>query len=234
MNNVLTQKEIDGIVSAKSNAGVNTVKRVWGNFIELIISELQNNGSVKIQNFGRFDLIERGGGDTWVENEYGVKELRYIDFHYDVDFTPSENFIKYITGEIVSKWTKRALGEEYTSDLLVNRTRGKYKYNKSDLPICENMTDKILTLVQINADEATEKAERKAQKERESVEKNRELMNKRKPKRVRCLNNDVTYKSWNECARQLNIRTAKLAGLLNRAEGKIVKCDEYTFEKIDD
>lgn len=234
MNNVLTQKEINAMVGAKSNVSANAVKRVWGNLVELIISELQNNGNIKIQNFGKFELLEKGGGDTWVENEYGVKELKYVDVHYDVNFIPSENLIKHITGEIMSKWTKRAIGEDYTSDMLVNRQKGKYKYNKTDLPICENMTEKILTLVQINADEALEKAEKQAQKERESVEKNRDLMSKRKPKRVKCLDNDTIYKSWNDCARQLNIRTAKLAGLLNRAKDKIVKCDGYTFEKIDE
>lgn len=231
MNSGLTQKEINEMVGAKSNVSANSVKRVWGNLVELIISELQNNGSIKIQNFGKFELTEKGGGDAWVENEYGVKELKYIDVHYDVDFIPSETLIKHISGEIMTKWTKRAIAEECNADSLLNRPKSKYKYIKSDLPICENMTEKILALVQVDLEKTKNK---KQDLDNDTVAKNRELMKKRTPKKVKCLDNGVIYKSWNDCARQLNIRTAKLTCLFNRTKEKFVECDGYTFEKIDE
>ena len=56
MKTTMTPNEIYELISAKSAVNKNSAKRIWNNFIDLIISELQNVGSIQFENFGKFEV----------------------------------------------------------------------------------------------------------------------------------------------------------------------------------
>ena len=48
----LTQKDINDIIAVKSGITTTTYRRIRENELRLIISELQNNSYIKLQDFG--------------------------------------------------------------------------------------------------------------------------------------------------------------------------------------
>lgn len=70
----LTQKDINDIIAVKSGITTTTYRRIRENELRLIISELQNNSYIKLQDFGEFKVKHEGGKDEIFFNEFGVPE----------------------------------------------------------------------------------------------------------------------------------------------------------------
>ena len=85
----LTQKDINDIIAVKSGITTTTYRRIRENELRLIISELQNNSYIKLQDFGEFKVKHEGGKDEIFFNEFGVPEKRYVEPKDFVEFIPN-------------------------------------------------------------------------------------------------------------------------------------------------
>lgn len=216
----LKPTEIYDIVSAKSYTAKTTVKRVWNNLVDLMISELRNIGFIKLENFGRFELVRVGGKDEWFTNELGAKEKRWVDFHYSIKFIPSENLLKYINADKVrGKWSNR----EFKEDIL-EEIPNRYKTNRQSrlkLAISEDMRGKI--------DELAERKLKVSQRRiKENAKDNWAI-------KIECLDNGVTYKSIRQCATTLKLNYQNLNNCHHRnleQENETFEFGGYTFKII--
>lgn len=225
MKTTMTPNEIYELISAKSAVNKNSAKRIWNNFIDLIISELQNVGSIQFENFGKFEVVKKGGKDEWYIDEYGVKQKRYVDFYLGVEFIPSNNFIKYINSQKVrEKWSHKRLAEE--QDILEENARGyiKPKEDRMKMLITEDMKGKILELV----------AMRKRKLEKEPNKNKKDIKNLWNQK-IKCLDNNKTYNSIRQCSIDLNLNYQNLNNRYHKYQKKEIDSFEfygYNFEII--
>lgn len=103
MGKELSSKQFYSLIGAKTSLNPKTVARVWNCVLEIIGGELSVNGHITLDNFGRFDLVKRGGKDEWVINDDGIKEKRYVGLFDFPSYQPSTNFVNKInTGEFSS------------------------------------------------------------------------------------------------------------------------------------
>ena len=222
MKTTMTQNEIFELVGAKAYVTKGSAKRVWSKLVDLIISELQNVGSIQLENFGKFEIVKKGGKDEWYIDELGIKQKRYVDFYLSVNFIPSTNFLKYINSErSKEKWSLNKLADQY--DDLDARQKGfiKPKEDRMKMLVSENMKDKILELV----------AMRKRKSEKDSSEKIniKNYWNQR----IKCLENDKTYDSIRQCSMDLNLNYQNLNNRYHKYQKKeidIFEFDGYNFE----
>ena len=105
----LTQKDINDIIAVKSGITTTTYRRIRENELRLIISELQNNSYIKLQDFGEFKVKHEGGKDEIFFNEFGVPEKRYVEPKDFVEFIPNKNFIELLNGQRITTMSKKAL-----------------------------------------------------------------------------------------------------------------------------
>ena len=177
----MTTSEIFELVSAKSYVCSNSAKRVWNNLVDLIISELQNVGCIQFENFGKFEIVKKGGRDEWYIDDYGAKQKRYVDFYLSVEFIPSQNFLKYINSEKTrDKWSLKKLADE--KDILEANAKGyiKPKDNRMEMLVTEDMKGKILELVAMRKRKLNKSVKEKTSKN---------LWNQK----IKCLDNDKIY-----------------------------------------
>ncbi len=222
MQREMTQNEIYEIVSAKSYASRHTVKRMWNNMVDLIISELRNIGVIRFENFGKFEIVQMGGRDEWFINELGAKEKRWVDYYLSVKFTPSENLLKYLNvAKLNGKWSTTKTFQE---DNLVVDKPNRYKTNRANklkLAIDEDMRQKIDEL----AERKLKISQRKVQKKAED---NWAI-------KIKCIDNDTVYNSIRQCAMDLNLNYQNLNNHHHRhllKGDEIFKFNDYTFEII--
>lgn len=219
MNKSMSQEEIFSLVGSKSNASKHLTKRVWSNFVSLIISELQNNSYIRFDNFGRFDLIQTGGKDEWFENEFGIKEKRYVDFGLSIKFTPSKNLIDIIENSSSSKWSTRMINEE--DNLVENGTVRKNYDERTRLPIGEDMKEKIVNL-------AKKKKHYTVKDDKYKVENKWDI-------KIFCKELECEYKSILDCSKRLNLSYQKMNRLYHKAiqENKtFFEYSGYTFDIV--
>lgn len=211
----MTPTEIFQLVSAKTGITRKGVQKVWENFVNLIISELQNVGEIRFEKFGKFEIVRRGGSEEQYIDEFGVKQRRFVDFYLSTEFTPSNTFIKHLnSSRIREKWSLSKIEGEDTLDAKV-LGYVKPKEDRVKLLVTEDMKGKILELIRIR-EEKGDKINRWNQK-------------------IKCVENGNTYKSIRECALDLNINYQNLNNRYNTCYKKDkagFKYDNYTFELI--
>lgn len=129
----LSQKEINDIIGLKSGLKSSTLRKVWSNVILLILSELQNYGSIKFQDLGEFKVVHEGGKDEIFINTFGIPEKRYVQPKDFVEFTPTKQFITLLNGDRLAHITYEELlkkkekqqqdkNKKYTYEDFVNET----------------------------------------------------------------------------------------------------------------
>ena len=209
----MTTTEIFQLVGAKAYVSKNSVKRVWENFIDLIVSELQNVGYIQFENFGKFEIVKKGGKDEWYIDEFGAKQKRYVDFYLGVEFTPSNNFLKYVnSSKTRDKWSLKKLAEE--EDTLEAKAKGyiKPKEDRMKMLVTEDMKGKILELVRMRD------------------MKNNKIEKQKAPntwnQKIKCLDNDILYDSIRKCAMDLKLNYQNL----NNRYHSNYKRENMTFE----
>lgn len=156
MSKKLSQKDFYEIIGAKVNITPRTVQKIWGNVLELIASELRNNGTITIENFGRFDSVKKGGKDEWFTNAFGLQEKRYVEPFDFVEYQPSRNFINYVNEGLVDSGAKNRLQKDKLTS-----------YDKILLGIDETPTTMDIVLDALNRSEK----QKKKRKERYNGEK---------------------------------------------------------------
>lgn len=222
MKSTITQTEIFKLVGAKSNVTQGCAKRVWNKLVDLIISELQNVGAIQFENFGKFEIVRKGGKDEWYIDDFGAKQKRYVDFYLSVDFIPSNNFIKYLNSDNPrEKWSLKKLADQY--DTLDARQKGfiKPKEDRMKMLISENMQDKILELVAMR--------KRKLNKSPNEKINIKNYWNQR----IKCLENNKIYDSIRQCSMDLDLNYQNLNNRYHKYQKQdinIFEFDNYHFE----
>lgn len=148
----LTQKDIDDIISVKSGIANSTYIRIRQNLIQLIISELQNNSYIKLQDIGEFRIRHEGGKDEPFLNQFGIIEKRYVEPKAFVDFIPNKQFIELLNGEKISRMS---LEEIYKLKEQRQKDKNKaYEYSDYvDETKSSKVNDTIFQLAQKRKDE---------------------------------------------------------------------------------
>ncbi len=223
MKSKMTTSEIFELVSAKSYVCSNSAKRVWNNLVDLIISELQNVGCIQFENFGKFEIVKKGGRDEWYIDDYGAKQKRYVDFYLSVEFIPSQNFLKYINSEKTrDKWSLKKLADE--KDILEANAKGyiKPKDNRMEMLVTEDMKGKILELVAMRKRKLNKSVKEKTSKN---------LWNQK----IKCLDNNKIYDSVRKCSIDLKLNYQNLNNRYHKnekMENNIFEFCGYQFEII--
>lgn len=219
MGRAMSQKDFYDIIGIKSNLSPNTIKKVWKNIQELIISELQNNDSIVFENFGKFKVVQKGGKDEWFENALGLQEKKYVEPFDFVEFEPSKNFVNTINSASLERITRAKFDKNETTD---------YQDILSDLDVDKSVNEIVRSLL-----DKKNKKNVKA-KQRNEIYKNGETLgyaNVYKGKEVKCINNGVIYKSTYQISKMLKIRIEKLYQNFNKG---IMEVDGYIFEFVDE
>ena len=73
-NDRLTEKQVNDIISARTDVSPTIVKKVIKGMIQTIIGELQNNGYIYIQGLGAFKKVHLGGEVENISTIFGVPE----------------------------------------------------------------------------------------------------------------------------------------------------------------
>ncbi|MEG1353687.1 MAG: HU family DNA-binding protein [Malacoplasma sp.] len=215
----MSDKDFNDIIAIKCGISSITVKRVWNNIKKLIVSELQNNSYIRIENFGKFELIKKGGKDEWFENQMGIQEQRYVEPFDFVEFSPSANFINSVNNGLVDSWSKyRFENDELT-------TYDKILLDiETDLTVDEVLFDLLNKKKKRQIKEATRN---KLYQQGQNLGKTE--LTKGKP--IRCVTNGVEYKSVYSASQALNIRAIKMYQNFNKG---IFLIDGYEFEFINE
>lgn len=219
MGKAMSSKDFCDIIGVKCGVSSPTVKRVWKNIKELIISELQNNSYILLENFGKFEIVKKGGKDEWFENQMGIQEQKYVEPFDFVEFKPNTNFINSVNNGIVDSWSK-------------------YRFENDEL----TTYDKIL--LEIETDPTTDEILfelLKRKKKRHIKEATRDKLyqqgknlgksNLTKGKPIRCITTGIEYKSVYGASQDLKIRPIKLYQHFNKG---IFLVDGYEFEYIEE
>lgn len=207
--NEMTQSQIEELLSAKSYISKHSVKRVWNNLMQLIISELQNIGKIRFENFGTFEIVRMGGKDEYIMNELGAMEKKYVDFYLGVNFTPSTNFIKFLNSDKVKeKWSLRGIvtGDELARGVVRNKNDDRLR-----LAVDEDMRFKIKELA--------DKKNKKSDNPKKEIASNWSIQ-------IKCLDNDKVYNSIYSCAKELKLNYQNL----NNCHHRNLKNDIQIFE----
>lgn len=222
MAKAFSMKDFYEVVGVKSGLSPKTTKRVWGRFIDLIISELQNNSYIQINGFGSFKSIRKGGTDEpWFNEELGIMTKRYVEPYDYVEFNPSKFFIEEVNAKC-----KRIYKPKFENDEELDEDSILLEQQKDP-----SLEEKMFQLL-------------KNKKERKPKERARDALyqqglnqgkgDKVKPKPLRVTDskgNVKEYPSIYNCATQLGIRPIKLSQYLNKLN---MECEGYTFEFVNE
>lgn len=214
--NDMTLDEIFSLVGTKSNSSKHLAKRIWNNMVSLIISEMQNNSYIRIENFGKFEIIQTGGRDEWVENEFGAMEKKWVDFDISVKFTPSKNLIEAIKNGSSKNWFKKKCED----DLVIQKNINDFD-ERTRLEICEDMKDKAILLANRRKRYTSEKVE--GLPNAWTIE-------------LYCKENNIHYESIRKCSQDLNIGYMTVMRAYKKARENNYKSFElrgYNFDLIE-
>lgn len=203
------------LLGAKTSLSSKTIRRVLKSFEDIIISELQNEGKINIQNFGKFEVELKGGEDEWIPNELGIPEKRYVDIYNYINFIPSKNYIKKLNEDTQERIT-RAMFDDFVSDDDLKKE-------------CKVKSTSELILEMMAKQKDKKENDKKAMQERK--ENNVTYRNTYKGKPLKCLTNGITYNSTYHAGKELGIRLDKMYYSFYR-DDMIV--DGYEFEFVDE
>ena len=209
MSRAFSQTDFYELIGAKSRVVPKTAKKVWEAIQDIIVSELQNESYITLENFGKFEITIKGGTDEWFTNSYGIQEKKYIQPFEYVEFTPSKNYINRINSTQQKRITKAMFG----SDELAS-------YDDMIEDMAEpSVTEVVKGLLDKNG---------KALKPIKSKQPRYTDIKMGKP--ILCLNNNTIYRTTHEISKKLGISPQRLYYNFNR--GKMSVCG-YDFKFID-
>ncbi len=220
-------KDLYDLISVNANISTKTASKVWETALDVIISELQYNDKIAINNFGRFDKVFKGGKDEWFTNELGIPEKRYVEPIMSIEFKPSVNFLKRLNEDIVEQ-----MGKVEPSDPFFD-----YGNVIVDKDIELSLNDKIdLVLERKNKRRQNEiKREKKYKEQKEGLIPKEEPKNIFKGKMIKCITTGKVYPSMNKASKELNLRVNNIKKVLDTDESlygyKFVTLTENQYEE---
>ena len=209
----LSEQDLYDLVGAKTHLKPKSVERVWDVIKEIITSELQNNDSINLRNFGTFKKVAKGGDDEWVLNSFGLQEKKYIAPYDFVTFEPSKNYIALVNSGYTKPMTRKSL----------------MKYEETETVDTSDMANDIA--VDPSVLEIVDKVFKDKEKPRRTHHFSDGTQLPYKGKKVKCLDTGVTYNSILEMSQHIPVPYMRLYRGLR--DGKTQICG-FTFEMEDD
>lgn len=210
MSKAFSVNDLYNLMSANSGVSPKTAKKVWNTTLDVIISELQYNDKIAIDNFGRFEIEYKGGKDEWFTNELGIPEKRYVEPIMSIKFSPSVNFLKRLNEDIVEQ-----MGMVEPNDPF-------FEYGKVivDKEVEKSLNDRIDLVLERKAKrrEGQKTREKKYQDQRDGLISNDNKKNIFKGNPVKCVTINKSYPSMSKCAKDLNLRVANVKKALDTGE----------------
>lgn len=203
-------KDLYDLISANSNISPKTAEKVWKTALDVIISELQYNDKIAIDNFGRFEKVFKGGCDEWFTNELGISEKRYVEPIMSIDFKPSVNFLKRLNNDIVEQ-----MGKIEPSDPFFD-----YGNVIVDKDVELSLNDQIdLVLARKNKRRENEiEREKKYKEQKDGLIPKEKSKNIFKGKMIKCITTGKVYPSMNKASKDLNLRVNNIKKVLDTDE----------------
>ena len=209
MSKGFSVNDLYNLISANSGISSKTAEKVWKTVLNVIISELQYNDKIAIDNFGKFEIEYKGGKDEWFTNELGIQEKRYVKPIMSIKFSPSINFLKRLNENIIDQICAVKENDPF------------FEYGKVivDKEVEKSLNDRIDLVLE-------RKAKRRiGQKEREKKyqdQKNGLIPNNNKTlfvgKPIKCVTINKSYPSMTKCAKDLNLRVTNIKKALDKDE----------------
>lgn len=202
--------DLYNLISANSRISPKTAEKVWKTALDVIVSELQYNDKIAIDNFGRFEIEYKGGKDEWFTNELGIAEKRYVEPIMSIKFSPSVNFLKRLNEDIIEKMGKVEANDPF------------FEYGKVivDKEVEESLNDRIDLVLERKAKrrEGQKIREKKSQDRKNGLIPNNNKKNIFKGKPVKCITINKSYPSMSKCAKDLNLRVSNIKKALDKEE----------------
>lgn len=223
-NDRLTEKQVNDIISARTDVSPTIVKKVIKGMIQTIIGELQNNGYIYIQGLGAFKKVHHGGEVENISTIFGVPEQVKVKERELVEVIPAERFVNAVNNDYIGTLSEKELS--------------KREYQKDDF----DMDNKFYTYEDLlndsrdNEDNETDKLIYKyGEQNRKMLEyqndrrnhNKRTLQKYRNSTRIKCLTNGTIYDSIKEMADNLNLSYYRLRYAIKKGKNFI---DGYRFQ----
>lgn len=218
----LSMEDVYSIVGAKSNVSKHAMRRMWGNMVDLIISEMQVNGYIRLKDFGKFIIKDIPPHDEIITNSDGFKERVYVDAHCDIEFVPSVNLLASADGR-QGKWSNITKYKDERDSLLIRQNGEVIKeVNPScqGLSVDKSIEQKVAILLQ-----------RKINRNKKLEERKNNIALRKTQYALKCINNGITYDSIRSCAESLEINYNTLYYYYAH-NGDEFKYKGYSFKKI--
>lgn len=210
MSKGFSVNDLYDLISANSNISPKTAERVWKTILDVIISELQYNEKIAIDNFGRFEVEYKGGKDEWFTNDLGIAEKRYVEPIMSIKFSPSINFLKKLNDDIINQ-----IGKVKDADLF-------FEYGKVivDKNVEESINDRIDLVLQRKSKrrEGQKVREKKYQDQKKGIIPNDNKKNIFKGQPIKCITTNKVYPSMAKCAKELDLRIANIKKVIDTNE----------------
>ena len=190
-------RDLYDLISVNANISPKTAERIWKTILDIIISELQYNGKLTIDNFGRFDKIIEGGKDKTFTNELGIIEKRYVPPINSIKFKPSTTFINRLNNNDIDRFN-RIEDFEYATAIDNKELEKELSLN----------IEKVLS-------------QKKKRREKEKIveaKENREHIDIFKGQPIKCTTINKSFPSINNCANSLNLRPNNIKEILDTKE----------------
>lgn len=202
--------DLYNLISANAGITSKTAEKVWNTALNVIVSELQYNNKIAIDNFGRFEIEYKGGKDEWFTNDLGIAEKRYVEPIMSIKFSPSINFLKRLNKDIIDQ-----IGTVESNDPF-------FEYGKVivDKEVEESLNDRIDLVLERKAKrrEGQKVREQKYKDQKNGLIPNDNKKNIFKGKPVKCVTINKSYPSMAKCAKDLNLRIANIKKALDTEE----------------
>lgn len=222
--NQLTEKQVNDIISARTDVSPTIVKKVIKGMIQTIIGELQNNGFIYIQGLGAFKKVHHGGEVEDINTIFGTPEKVKVKERELVEVIPAERFVDAVNKPYIGTLSDKELS--------------KQEYQKNDFDIDNKFYtyEDLLSDSRENEDNEVDKLiykygeQNKKMLEYQNDRRNhnqRTLQKYRNSIRIKCLTNGTIYDSIKEMADNLNISYYRLRYAIKKGKNFI---DGYRFQ----
>lgn len=222
--NQLTEKQVNDIISARTDVSPTIVKKVIKGMIQTIIGELQNNGFIYIQGLGAFKKVHHGGEVEDINTIFGTPEKVKVKERELVEVIPAERFVDAVNKPYIGTLSDKELS--------------KQEYQKNDFDIDNKFYtyEDLLSDSRENEDNEVDKLiykygeQNKKMLEYQNDRRNhnqRTLQKYRNSTRIKCLTNGTIYDSIKEMADNLNISYYRLRYAIKKGKNFI---DGYRFQ----
>lgn len=222
--NQLTEKQVNDIISARTDVSPTIVKKVIKGMIQTIIGELQNNGFIYIQGLGAFKKVHHGGEVEDINTIFGTPEKVKIKERELVEVIPAERFVDAVNKPYIGTLSDKELSKQEYQKNDFDADNKFYTYEDLLSDSRENEDNEVDKLIYKYGEQNKKMLEYQNDRRNHNQ---RTLQKYRNSTRIKCLTNGTIYDSIKEMANSLNLSYYRLRYAIKKGKNFI---DGYRFQ----